>query len=300
MVKIIELKTTQSSAIKILVDTLNSLLTDVNITFYPEQDDDKEYDSDESEYEDDSESSDNNGVNSAKKNKGSKRGGIVIKEVNKTITVLVYCKLDGFEEYKYNYHKSKLMIGVKLPNLLKCLKCMTHFDTMSWIIEEEDMNKLIVILESTERNEKKIFKLNLMDLDDEKYEIEPVQFPYCITMPSQDFHKYCKDMASVMASKMDIKCTSNMVFLSGKSDIGSVDFQVGETIGGLQIDVNTDKNEIVQGNFELKYLTIFTKCTNLCNEVKLFLKNDYALVVRYQVAALGEIKLVLSPSEPEI
>ena len=138
-----------------------------------------------------------------------------------------------------------------------------------------------------------------MDLDDEKYEIEPVTFPYCITMPSQDFHKYCKDMASVMANKMDIQTTSNMVFLSGKSDIGSVDFQVGESIGGLQIDVNTDKNDIVQGNFELKYLTIFTKCTNLCNEVKLFLKNDYALVVRYQVAALGEIKLVLSPSEPE-
>ena len=57
------------------------------------------------------------------------------------------------------YHKNKLMICVKLPNLLKCLKCMTHFDTMSWIIEEEDMNKLVVILESTERNEKKIFKL---------------------------------------------------------------------------------------------------------------------------------------------
>ena len=43
MVKIIELKTTQSSAIKILVDTLNSLLTDVNITFYPQQDDDTHY-----------------------------------------------------------------------------------------------------------------------------------------------------------------------------------------------------------------------------------------------------------------
>lgn len=295
MVKIIELKTTQSSAIKILVDTLNSLLTDVNITFYPTQD---TTNSDDSEYEDDSETSNGNSEENNDR-KVSRKGGVVIKEVNKTITVLVYCKLDGFEEYKYNYHKNKLMIGVKLPNLLKCLKCMTHFDTMSWIIEEEDMNKLVVILESTERNEKKIFKLNLMDLDDEKYEIEPVTFPYCITMPSQDFHKYCKDMASVMATKMDIQTTSNMVFLSGKSDIGSVDFQVGESIGGLQIDVNTDKNEIVQGNFELKYLTIFTKCTNLCNEVKLFLKNDYALVVRYQVAALGEIKLVLSPSEPE-
>ena len=280
MVKIIELKTTQSSAIKILVDTLNSLLTDVNITFYPTN----------KFSENSDENSDSEKIN---------KGGIVMKEVNKTITVLVYCKLDGFEEYYYNYHKNKLMIGIKLPNLLKCLKCMTHFDTMSWIIDDDDINKMILVLESTERNEKKIFKLNLMDLDDEKYEIEPVEFPYCITIPSQDFHKYCKDMASVMANKMDLQCTSNMIFLSGKSDIGSVDFQVGESIGGLQIDVNTDKHEIVQGIFELKYLTIFTKCTNLCNEVKLFLKNDYALIVKYQIAALGEIKLVLSPSDPE-
>lgn len=289
MVKIIELKTTQSSAIKILIDTLNSLLTDVNITFYPNEHNIDNESTDSSPYSPENEQCESN------KNKG----GVIIKEVNKTITVLVYCKLDGFEEYNYKYHKNKLTIGVKLPNLLKCLKCMTHFDTMSWIIEEDDMNKLIVILESTERNEKKIFKLNLMDLDDEKYEIEPVQFPYAITMPSQDFHKYCKDMLSVLATKIEIQCASNMLFLSGKSDIGTVDFQVGESIGGLTIDINTNKNEIVQGLFELKYLSIFTKCTNLCNEVKLFIKNDYALIVRYQIAALGEIKLVLSPSQTE-
>ena len=84
MVKIIELKTTQSSAIKILVDTLNSLLTDVNITFYPTQDTNN---SDDSEYEDDSESSNDNSEENNEK-KVSKKGGVVIKEVNKTITVL--------------------------------------------------------------------------------------------------------------------------------------------------------------------------------------------------------------------
>ena len=74
MVKIIELKTTQSSAIKILVDTLNSLLTDVNITFYPSMDQDgSDSESEESEEENSSENS------SRKKNK---KGGVVIKEVN--------------------------------------------------------------------------------------------------------------------------------------------------------------------------------------------------------------------------
>ena len=35
MVLILELKTTQTAAIKVLSDTLNSLLTDVNFVFYP-------------------------------------------------------------------------------------------------------------------------------------------------------------------------------------------------------------------------------------------------------------------------
>ena len=74
---------------------------------------------------------------------------------------------------------------------------------------------------------------------------------------------------------------------------------VGEHVGGLQISVNTDKNEIVQGLFELKYLIIFTKCTNLCNQVTLYIKNDYPLIIQYAIAALGEIKLVLSPCKPD-
>lgn len=310
MVNIIEIKTTQTTAIKILTDTLNSLLTDVNLTFYPFYIEDENTDS-ETESNSDSDSDSVSDLESEQitenkdeiKNSNEKKiGGIKIKEINKTSSILVHCKLDAnkFEYYKYTYNKKKLTIGVNLNNLLKCLKCMTHFDTMSWIIDDEDFNKLIIILESTEKKEKKIFRLNLMDLGNEKYEVDPVQFPYSINLPSQDFHKYCKDMTSVMATKMEIQCTNNMLFLSGKSDIGSVDFQLGECIGGLQIDVNTDKNEIVQGLFELKYLTIFTKCTNLCNEVKLYLRNDYALIVKYQVAALGEIKLVLSPSEPDV
>ena len=174
---------------------------------------------------------------------------------------------------------------------------MSHFDIMSWVIDSDDMNKLIIILESNERKEKKIFKLNLMDLDDENYEVEPIDFPYSFTMPSQDFHKYCKDMFST-TEKIEIICAYNKVVMSGHGEIGLIEFEVGETNGGLSIEKNTNSlDEIVQGLFELKFLIIFTKCTNLCNTVTLYLKNDYPLIVRYSIANLGEIKLVLSPSK---
>jgi proliferating cell nuclear antigen len=329
MVYILELKTTQAAAIKIVVDAVNSLLTDANFNFYPyyiedkkeenENENEKDEDSDEEDrddnYESDSNSessdseSDNKGkvkaknqTNQQENGNGKKTiGGMVLKEVNKTGKILVFMRLDAdkFDVYKYNYHKNKLTLGIDIGNLLKCLKCMSHFDTMTWLVDDEDINKLIIILESAERKEKKTFKLNLMDIEEEIYEISPIQFPYSITLPSQDLHKYCKDM-SASTDKIEIKATSNKLFFSGKGGMGNIEFEVGETNGGLQIISNTtNMNEIVQGLFELKFLLIFTKCTNLCNQVTLFLRNDYPIIVTYQIAALGEIKLVLSPSKAD-
>lgn len=285
---LIELKTSQSVAIKIVVDAINSLLTDANFDFYPYyiEDEDNEKDNTESlEYD----------------NKEHKNiGGIVLKEVNKTGKILVYMRLDSdkFDIYKYNSNKKKITLGIDIGNLLKCLKCMSHFDTMIWLVDEDDINKLIIILESTERKEKKTFKINLMDIDEATYHIDPIQFPYSISLPSQDFHKYCKDMAA-STDKIEIKATSNKLIFSGKGEIGNIEFEVGESNGGLSIiSTTSNSNEIVQGLFELKFLLIFTKCTNLCNQVILFLKNDYPIIVTYQIAELGEIKLVLSPSKP--
>jgi proliferating cell nuclear antigen len=279
---ILELKTTQATAIKIVTDAVNSLLNDANFDIYPYYI-----------------NNDNQTQEGRDENKKKTIGGIVLKEVNKTGKILVYMKLDAdkFDIYKYNSNKEKITLGIDIGNLLKCLKCMSHFDTMAWYIDEEDINKLIIVLECLEKKEKKTFKLNLMDIEEETYDISPITFPYLITLPSQDFHKYCKDMAA-STDKIELKATSNRIFFSGKGEIGDIEFEVGETNGGLSIQCTTNnKDEIVQGIFELKFLLIFTKCTNLCNQVTLFLKNDYPIIITYQIAALGEIKLVLSPTK---
>ena len=47
--------------------------------------------------------------------------------------------------------------------------------------------------------------------------------------------------------------------------------------------------------FSLKYLLLFTKCTHLCNQIQLYIKNDYPLIIQYTIASLGIIKLCLAP-----
>jgi hypothetical protein len=186
---IIELKTTQSTAIKIVIDTINSLLTDANFVFYPyyinsyenvSNESDYDYDDNKNKLDDTNQinklnelnninndthiiESDNDFSNShtaftnTHVNNYDKKniGGLVIKELNKTGKILVYIRLDAdkFDVYKYNYNQNKLILGIDINNLLKCLKCMTHFDTMTWLVDEDDINKLIIILESIEKNE---------------------------------------------------------------------------------------------------------------------------------------------------
>jgi proliferating cell nuclear antigen len=279
MVKVLRLQTTQGASIRQLVECINFILDEINITFTPK------YISENSEDEDDSK---------------LKVGGITIKEVNKQSSVLIHCKLDAdkFENYEYKYDKKKITIGINLGNLLKCLKCMNNYDTMTWEIDDEDFNKLTIIFETktNDKEEKKIFKLNLMDLDDEELIIDPVNFNYLINLPSQDFQEYCKKMV-LATNRLELICNGDKLILKGKGDMGSIEFETSQSPGGLQIQKITNSKEIFQGLYDLKYLQMFTKCTNLCNNVLLYLKNDYPLIVEYAVAALGKIKLVLSPAK---
>jgi len=291
MVYILELETSQTNAIRILIDTISSVTTDVKFTFCPYYID---------KNISDEENNDSELVTENNDPKNKQVGGLIIKEINKSGTILVYSRLDAdkFDKYKYNSTKKKITIGVNLDNLLIILKCMSNMDKMTWALDDEDINKLIIILENTDKKEKKIFRLNLSDLDDEKLEVDPIQFPYAAYFPSSDFHKYCKDM-SLITEKIEIKCTNNKVSFGIKgADICDADFEISETNGGLSIDINTDnKNEIVQGVFSLKWLNVFTKCTNLSNQVVLYLKNDYPLIIKYSVATLGEVKFVLSQKD---
>ena len=64
-----------------------------------------------------------------------------------------------------------------------------------------------------------------------------------------------------------------------------------------------DKSKIIQGEFSLKNLSYFIKCTNLCNSIEMYLENNLPLIVKYSVASLGSIKLCLAPlpsSHPQL
>jgi hypothetical protein len=117
---------------------------------------------------------------------------------------------------------------------------------------------------------------------------------------SDDFHKIIRDQ-SYLSDKINIKFINtkeiqNTIVFSSKGDFADGEITLTDATEGVQIIKNMEENEeiIVKGTYDLKNLSLFSKCQTLCGCVELYLKNNFPLIIKYQVANLGHVLLVLS------
>ena len=81
-------------------------------------------------------------------------------------------------------------------------------------------------------------------------------------------------------------------------EINLINYTTRDFISKAELELfisKQDTSKVIQGEFSLKNLSYFIKCTNLCNSIEMYLENDLPLVVKYSVASLGIIKLCLAP-----
>ncbi len=218
--------------------------------------------------------------------------GIRIIDVDETHTILTYLRLHA-DRFEYYYCPAKFVLGINMMYLFKLIKTISNNDSLTLFLPANNQNKLGIRAENAEKGTTNTWMMKLFDKNVENIEFPNISFTSIINMPSADFQKICRDF-NVLAEYMEITSSNNdLIFRC----IG--DFVDGETVimsnnqGGIEVERST--NEIVQGLFELKYLVQFTKCTNLCTSLQIHLKNDLPLVLRYMVANLGEVRLVLAP-----
>ena len=220
--------------------------------------------------------------------------GIKIMSMDSIHSYLVCCKLEGskFENYKCD---KRLVIGLNITYLFKIIRTMDNGEILTLFIEEDNQDELGIKIESEKKNSVTISYLSLMDLNEDDLELPAEEFSSVITIPTSDFAKYCRDMIAI-ANKMELKSIDNQIIISCSGEFANYKKILTENNTGLSFGKKSGPSEIVQGVFPLKYLVLFTKCNNLCPQIELYFKNNFPLIMRYQVANLGEIKLALAPS----
>lgn len=256
---ILEIKTVQASVFKQVVDALKEILMDVNLEF------------DET--------------------------GMKIIALDTTHIVLVHLKLDADKFETYSCAK-KLYVGINMLKLHLLIKTVGNNDILTLFVERNDPNHLGILIENPQKNLRTMYKLAMLDINVINVSIPPVDFETTITMPSVDFQKIIRDMHN-LADFIEISNVENQLSFKCKGDFCSQETIIGvDKNQHINIMKNTNNtHEIIQGVFSLKYLVMFTKCTNLSSTVELYIKNTYPLILCYSVASLGTIKLCLADQD---
>ena len=188
-------------------------------------------------------------------------------------------------------------------HLFKLINTIDNDDTLTIYIEEDDYTDGIVQFlglkfENGDIKQQKIQKLRLIEPETDELEVPDVKFSSVLNLPSSDFQKIIRDL-SCISDKIEIKsvATAEGAELIFKCSGGFAQAEVrrAESDGSMEYIIKQDNSKIIQGEFSLKNLSYFIKCTNLCSSIEIYLENDLPLVVKYNVASLGEIKLCLAP-----
>ena len=259
---VLTIKTVQIAPFRILMTALKDILLDTNIIF--------------------------------------SKDGIKIINMDKTHTILVHLNLkaENFEFYQCNYEK--IIIGVNMLHLFKLINSIDNDDTLTIYIEKEDYNDGIVSelglkFENGDIKQSKIQKLKLIEPEQEQLELPDIIYSSVINMPSSDFQKIVRDLANI-SEKLEIKSVGDELIFKCCGQYAKAEIRRSETSGNnsMQFIQKQNPDNIIQGEFSLKNLVYFIKCTNLCSQIEIFLKNNKPLIVKYNVASLGEIKLCLA------
>ncbi len=269
---VLEMKTVQISPMRTLMTALKDILLETNIVFSQELTD---------------------------KNGKVSPAGIRIINMDKSHTILAHLFLDAlkFEHFYCKY--PKIIIGVNMFHLFKLINSIDNDDTLTIYIEEEDycdgvVEYLGLKFENGDIKQSKIQKLKLIEPDEEELDMPSVKFSSVINLPSCDFQKIIRDLSNI-SERLEIKSIGNELIFSCNGPFASCKIRRCESDGITEFIKKNEDSTVIQGEFSLKNLGYFIKCTNLCNNIEMYLENDLPLVVKYSVASLGEIKLCLAP-----
>ena len=217
---------------------------------------------------------------------------------DKTHTILVNVILHSHKFEQYNCIPEKIIVCANTLHLFKVISTMSNDDILSMYIDQSDYHDGIVShlgLQYDNGDIKQCYsqKLRLIEPDMEELVVPDVEYSTIINLPTSDFQKIIRDLNGI-SDRIEIKSVGNDLIFSCEGTFASSRIFRSESDGNMEFIQKSDATVVIQGEFSLKSLSHFIKCTPLCSHLEMYLGNDLPLIVKYNVASLGEIKLCLA------
>lgn len=215
-----------------------------------------------------------------------KPSGVYITTLDTARTSLVdmFLSSDNFEEYEC---ENEIVAGINVSNTFKLLKSITNNDVLVISIDSREFMNIEIHSETKKTSTK--FALKLLDINENQIEVPEMNMTTVTPMPSVDFQRICRDMYNI-GSDIEIMRDGKVLRLKCEGDFANQETEIQ----------CTEESPQMCGTYSLRYMNIFTKATSMCSTVQIMQEdNNRFLILKYNVANLGDLKFYLATKELE-
>jgi proliferating cell nuclear antigen len=236
--------------------------------------------------------------------------GLKIINFDKNHTTLVAVRL-RFE--KYTCTPDKIVVCANSLHLFKLISNTSNDDLFSMYIDKDDYHEGSVSHLGLQYDNGKIqqcnnYKLRLFEPEEEELEVPEVNYSAIIHMPSAGFQKIIRDLTG-LSDRIKIESVGDDLIFScvgpfARSRIFRTEQKTDSTeledkLDAIKFRKKPDPSVVMCGEFPLKSLNNFIKCTPLSQNLEIYLENNLPLIVKYDIGSnMGDIRLCLSPLPP--
>ncbi|CAM9560972.1 unnamed protein product [Phaeothamnion confervicola] len=203
---------------------------------------------------------------------------------------LVYCAISTVEFY---YCREKTIIGINVSHLHRMMRSMNSGDLLEWSILKSNPHVMNITIVNSDKRTQTKNSLKLLVLDEETIEVPAVAFDRVVSLPSSDLSRYVRELASI-SNIITVRGSDSTLELIAEGDSGSSHIIIEPTAAGMNWLHASPEGSVVEGRFYAKYMEKFIR-SQLDSSVELFLKSEYPLVLRFEIA-IGTIRFCIAPT----
>jgi proliferating cell nuclear antigen len=259
----LKVQTVQGVVVRSLIDALSSILCDVNLRFKPGE-------------------------------------GVIITDLDFSRVAMVHCRLEA-EKFEVFEADKEYTVGLYVQHLNSILRMCAANDTLSFYVEDESSTEFVIEVRNAETQQISVYKMFMMDVDEDNLTLPERDFQAVTYMPAQELQRIFRDMMQI-SDAVTIRSTRTRLIFEARGDycsaqrqfLKSEQSQSPQEAAGASSSSQDETTE-AQGTFVLKYLKLFAKAASVSNFCEIYLKDNFPIVLKYDVASLGTLHFCLAP-----
>jgi len=203
-------------------------------------------------------------------------------DTSRVVMVDLFYPASSFIDYNVEGEKE---FGVSFSVLTKILRRARKEDEL---VLEVEGNRVIVKLKS--RGER-VFRIPQILLTYEKLPEPKIQFTVKARMLGSTFRDVMKDI-ELISESVTLRATENVLYLTGRSDIASVEAELSPERGSL-IELTVDSND--KATYSIEYFTQMSSAAQAADGVVIQYAEDAPARVDFEYLGGGRLTFYVSP-----